>query len=89
MPDTYPNRSNLRDDAHYIEREILFALTNPCDNQPLWSLEDLGRELDDQLAVKDAIYQLQTAGLIHRTTDGFVFATRATVRLIQIIGRIG
>jgi hypothetical protein len=29
---------------------------------------------------------LQTAGLIHRTADDFVLASRATVRLIQIIG---
>jgi hypothetical protein len=89
MPDAHPNSSNPHDDSCYIEREILYALTNPHDNQPLWSLEDLGRELDNQTAVEDTVYHLQTAGLIHRTTDGHIFATRATVRLIQIIGRVG
>jgi hypothetical protein len=87
MPDAQPS-PNLHDDPRYTEREILYALTNPSDNQPLWALEDLGQEVGDQLAVEDALHQLQSAGLIRRTADGFIFATRAAVRLIQVIGRI-
>jgi hypothetical protein len=87
MPDAQPTPS-LHEDPRYTEREILYALTSPCDGQPLWSLEDLGRELGDRIAVEDALQQLHSAGLIYRTTDGFIFATRAAVRLIQIVGQI-
>jgi hypothetical protein len=86
MPDRQPSSPNLHDVPHYTEREILYALTNSNDNPPLWALEDLARELGDRIAVEDAAHQLQTSGLIHRTTDGHIFATRAAVRLIQIIG---
>ena len=87
MPDAQPT-PGLHQDFRYTEREILYALTNPCEVQPLWSLDDLGRELGDRIAVEDALHQLHSAGLIHRTTDGFIFATRPAVRLIQIVGRI-
>jgi hypothetical protein len=69
------------------ERELLYLLTDPTDNQPLWTVDDLARELEDP-CVSDAVGALHRAGLIHRTTDGFVFATRAAVRHIQIVGRI-
>jgi hypothetical protein len=85
MPDAQPT-PNLHDDPRFTEREIIFALTNPRDNQPLWSLDDLGRDLGDQLAVVDAVHRLQCAGLVHHTADGYVFATRAAIRLIQIVG---
>jgi hypothetical protein len=86
MPDAQPSSSNPHAAPGYAEREILYALTNPFDNQPVWSLEDLGREVGDQIAVADAVAMLHTAGLIHRTADGFVLASRATIRLIQIVG---
>jgi hypothetical protein len=76
-----------REDRH-IEREILYALTDPDDNQPLWSVDDLAREIGERPRIEDAIASLQSAGLIYRTSDGFVFATRAAVRQIQIIGRV-
>ncbi len=88
MPDAKPSSPNLHDHPGFTEREILYALTNTSDNQPLWSLEDLGRDLGDRIAVEDAIARLRSAGLIHQTTDGFVFASRAAVYLIQIVGRV-
>ena len=88
MPEAKPMSSNLHDDPCNTEREVLYALTDPRDNQPLWSLDDLSRELGDRIAVQDAIHQLQSAGLIHRTADGFIFASRAAVCLIHIVGRV-
>jgi hypothetical protein len=87
MPDAQSTPS-LHEDPRYMQREILYALTNSGDNQPLWSREDLGRELGDRIAVEDALHQLHSAGLIHRTTDGFIVASRAAVCLIQIVGQI-
>jgi hypothetical protein len=86
MPDVQPTR-HPAEEARQTERDILYYLTNTNDNQPLWSIEDLGRELGDHTAVEDAIHNLRTAGLIH-TSDGHVFASRAAVRLIEIVGRV-
>lgn len=70
------------------QRDVLYFLTNPDDCQPLWSVEDLGRALDEPLDAEDAVGELRRAGLIHQTSDGHVFATRAGVRMVQIVGRV-
>jgi hypothetical protein len=87
MPDANPNR-DLQDIENEVQRDILYALTNPEDNQPLWSLEDLAREMEDPNII-DAVNALHRAGLINRTSEGYVFATRAAIHQIQIIGRVG
>ena len=70
------------------QRDVLYFLTNPDDCQPVWSIEDLGRALDNPVGAVDAVGELRRAGLIHQTGDGHIFATRAGVRLVQIIGRV-
>jgi hypothetical protein len=70
------------------QRDVLYFLTNPDDCQSLWSVEDLGRALDNLVKAVDAVGELRRAGLIHQTGDGHVFATRAGVRLVQIVGRV-
>jgi hypothetical protein len=70
------------------QRDVLYFLTNPDDCQPVWSIEDLGRALDNPVGAVDAIGELRRAGLIHQTSDGHVFATRAGVRMVQIVGRV-
>ncbi|HST34590.1 MAG TPA: hypothetical protein VLJ80_13840 [Solirubrobacteraceae bacterium] len=69
-----------------MERDVLYLLTEPDDCQPLWSAEDIGREIEsgDPMA---PIRGLLRAGLIYRTSDGFVFASRAGVRMAQLVGR--
>jgi Mn-dependent DtxR family transcriptional regulator len=69
-----------------MERDVLYLLTEPGDCQPLWSVEDIGREMetDDPMAL---IHGLIRAGLVNRTTDRFVFATRAGVRMAQLVDR--
>jgi Mn-dependent DtxR family transcriptional regulator len=85
MPDENPTRTpGERYDA--LELQILYLLTN---GQPVWSVADVGRELGDDLpSVEDAVYGLRTAGLIHQIADGFVFASRAAFRLIEIVGKV-
>lgn len=85
MPDEQPIRDPL-ERALNLEREILYQLTEPEDNQPLWTIEDLEREIG-QRDIIDYVRPLQRAGLLHRTSDGHVFASRATVRFVQMVGR--
>lgn len=70
------------------QRDVLYFLTNPDDCQSLWSVEDLGRALDNPVGAVDAVGELRRAGLIYQTSDGYVFATRAGVRMVQIVGRV-
>jgi hypothetical protein len=69
------------------ERDALYLLTRPEEGQPLWSLDDLGRamERDD---IIDSVRGLHRAGLIHKTMDGYVFATRPAVRMVQMVGHV-
>lgn len=82
MPDENPTRDRFDE----TERDVLYLLTEPDDCQPLWSAEDIGREIEsgDPMA---PIHGLLRAGLIHRTCDGFVFASRAGVRMAQLVER--
>lgn len=83
MPDQQPIPAEKNHDT--IELEIVYLLTDPGDNQPLWTLEDLAREMDEY-DILSYIAPLQRAGLIHRTSDGHVFASRAAVRQVQLVG---
>lgn len=83
MPDEKPIPAETNHEA--IELSIVYLLTDPEDNQPLWALEDLARELGEAEVI---IYvrHLRQAGLIHLTSDGHVFASRAAVRQVQLVG---
>ena len=81
-PDTIRERS-----ADGLERDALYLLTSPKEGQPMWSVEDLGREMDALSSVEDAVDGLLRSGLIYRTVDGFVFATRAGVRAVAMMGQ--
>jgi hypothetical protein len=51
----------------------------------LWTLEDLAREVDEP-EVRHYVRMLQRAGLVHCTSDGHVFVSRAAVHQIQLVG---
>lgn len=70
-----------------LELLVLHLMTG--DEQQVWSVEDVGRELDDQTGVEDAVTGLRASGLVYQTSDGFVFATRAAWRMVEITGRAG
>jgi len=83
-----PNEDTPDPRSYYeLERDVLYHLTTPEEGQPLWSVEDLNREMDRTDAI-DLVNGLRRAGLIHRTSDGFVFATRAAVRMVQMVGHV-
>jgi hypothetical protein len=84
MPDEQRIHDPLRR-ARETERDILYVLTDPEDNEPLWTLEDLGREMGEP-EITNYIDPLRRAGLVHCTSDGHVFASRAAVRHIQMVG---
>jgi hypothetical protein len=85
MPDEKPTQDPAeRFDA--MERNVIYLLTG--DDLPIWSIEDIGRNLEDPVGVEDAIQGLYNAGLIHKSSDGYVFATRAAWRMVQIVSQV-
>jgi hypothetical protein len=67
-----------------VEQRVLYLLT---DEQPVWSMDDLAREVESADDARVAVRELLGAGLVHQAGDGgYVFAARATVRLAELIG---
>jgi len=87
MPDQpTPESPAVRLDG--AERDLLYLLTEPGDGQPVWSVPDLARQLANARDADVAVCGLLQAGLIYQTSDGFVFASRAAVRLVQMVGQV-
>lgn len=84
MPDPDDTRT-LAERYDVTECDVLYLLTNGL---PIWSVDDLGRHLDDPSGAEDAVDGLRCAGLINQTADGFVFATRAGFRMAEIVGKV-
>jgi hypothetical protein len=82
MPDENP----IVAEVNAIERDVLYLLTG--DDLPLWSVWDLGRATERGKLIKDTIRSLRTSGLVNQTSDGYVFATRAAFRMVQILGGV-
>jgi hypothetical protein len=69
-----------------MERDVLYLMTDG--HQPVWSVDDIGRAVEQPAYAEDAVRGLRGAGLIHQTSDGYVFATRAGVRMVEIVGQV-
>jgi hypothetical protein len=82
MPDEQPTPAREPDETT-IESGILDRLTYPDDQRP-WSIDELIRDIGQRLGVVDAIAKLHGVGLIHRTSDDFIFATRTAVRAKEL-----
>jgi hypothetical protein len=77
---------DTRTPAHRMEqaeRRVLYLLT---DEQPVWTMDDLGREVESAEDARIAVQELLGAGLVATAGDDCVFATRATVRLLELTG---
>jgi hypothetical protein len=64
------------------ERLVLYLLLEG-DGPPLWSVQELGREIGSELTAADAVVGLHASGLVHRLGE-FVFATRTAARFQQL-----
>jgi hypothetical protein len=82
MPAENPNER----DESALERETVYALTNP-DRPAILSLENIGQmlETDDPGAV---VTPLVRAGLVHRSSEDYVFASPAAFKWVQLVGHV-
>jgi hypothetical protein len=81
-----PIHESLRD-YDVMEREAVYLLTDPERQPPIWSVADMGRELETK--DPDAVLRpLYNAGLLNHTRDGFVFATPAAFKWVQLVGHV-
>jgi hypothetical protein len=62
---------------------VLTRLIRPDDQRP-WSVAELIREVRSEVAARDSIGRLVRSGLIHLTSDGLVFPTRAALHYTEI-----
>jgi predicted transcriptional regulator len=81
MHDQPSDRPALEEDDRN-DAAVLHLLLEPDLRAPL-SIDELTRQIGDELAVVDALARLHGSGLIHRC-DTFVFATEAARRFDQL-----
>lgn len=86
MPDSQTTRDDPRSDDE-IERDILYLLTDREDGPTLWTIDEVNGAIERTDAV-DHVGALVRHGLAHETSDSFVFASLAGVRVVEITGRV-
>lgn len=83
MPDQQPS-PDTPDRAKYATNGTALDLLIEQEDQRPWTHNELALEIGSSVVVADAIANLQAAGLVHETSDGFVFATRAAIQFERI-----
>ena len=73
------------DDEARTDQAVLDLLLHGDTAGP-WAEEELAREIGDRVVVLDALARLYAAGLVHRLSEGFVFASRAAVSASRLCG---
>ncbi len=79
MSDSEPTLMPAESQAR-TESAVMTLLLLHDDQRP-WSTDELIREIGRPDDVRNAIYSLHGVGLLHRTSDGFIFPTRAATHL--------
>jgi hypothetical protein len=64
---------------------ILDLLLNDEAQRP-WAIAEVVREYGHETNAIDALDRLHGAGLVHKISDGFVFASRAAIRYSELAG---
>jgi hypothetical protein len=72
------------DEQDHGDWSVLSVLLTGEGHRGLWSVQELGRALQDQLQAVDAVGRLVRDGLVHQQGD-FVFPTRAATRFNEIV----
>ncbi len=85
MSDAQPSLTDPARESDQLERDVIYLLTDP-EGQRHWSVQEVGNEIESRGAAADALHALARAGLIHRDSDDFVFATRPAIRFRELIG---
>jgi hypothetical protein len=85
MSETQPSQDEPVRDSDLDERDVIYLLTDR-EGQRHWSVQEVGNEIESPGRAADALRGLARAGLIHRDSDDFVFATRAAIRYRELIG---
>jgi hypothetical protein len=70
-----------REDA--VDKAILALLLTPEEQRP-WSVDEVGREIGDQVDAVDSLARLHAAGPIHRLGE-FAFASRAALTAEKLL----
>ncbi len=84
MPDEQPIPDQATEEAH-TDWFVLDLLLNNDVQRP-WAIAEVVREHGHETNTIDALDRLYGAGLIHKTADGFVFASRAAIRYSELAG---
>jgi hypothetical protein len=65
-------------DPEQVDSAILGLLVDPGASRP-WSVDEVAREIGEEVATADGLARLIGAGLAHRIGEGFVWASRAAL----------
>lgn len=65
-------------DPEQVDSAILGLLVDPEASRP-WSVQEVAREIGDDVATADGLARLTAAGLAHRIAEDFVWASRAAL----------
>lgn len=87
MPDKNPSLGPAERLAA-AEREVLYALASEGGEQSIWTIDELGHEVENLEDAKMAVRSLLQAGLVHQTSDGHVFASQAALHVVQMLGHV-
>jgi hypothetical protein len=84
-----PNqKTHVGRDWGTLELEALNTLTDPTRYPTIWNVKDLGREIEEESDPGAVVDPLIRAGLLYKTSDGYVFATPAAFHAIGLVGHI-
>jgi hypothetical protein len=70
-------------DENATARTVLDPLIDHRWQRP-WTLHEIGLAINNHGVAEDALDELVKCGLIHKTCDGFIFASRAAIGYTEI-----